>query len=99
MLPPLLGSPALVVEVLSASTAWRACGVKREDYAAHGVAEHWIVDAGLEAVTTHRLEGRRYVEDEAGATLQSEAAAGFAVPTRALFDDGAHLEALRAVVQ
>ena len=91
-------APDLVVEVLSASTARRDRGVKREDYAAHGVAEYWVVDADDRSVVVHALEGRRYVEAEAGATLESGVAAGFAVPTAALFEDGAQLAALRAVL-
>jgi Uma2 family endonuclease len=91
-------APDLAVEVLSASTARRDRGVKREDYGAHGVAEYWIVDADDETVVAHRLEGGRYGEETVGTALESEVAAGFAVPTRALFDDGAHLAALRAVV-
>ncbi|WP_420456862.1 Uma2 family endonuclease [Rubrivirga sp.] len=91
-------APDLVVEVLSASTSGRDRGVKREDYAAHGVAEYWIVDADDESVVVHRLGGRQYTEATAGATLASEVAAGFAIPTRALFDDAASLAALRAVV-
>lgn len=91
-------APDLAVEVLSASTAGRDRGVKREDYQAHGVAEYWIVDADAEAVVAHRLEGARYREEAVGATLESAAVPGFAVPTHALFDDGAHLAALRAVL-
>lgn len=91
-------APDLVVEVLSASTARRDRGVKREDYQAHGVAEYWTVDADDETVAVHTLDGRRYQETEAGAVLESAVVAGFAVPTRALFDDGAHLAALRAVL-
>ncbi len=90
-------APDLVVEVLSASTSGRDRGVKREDYAAHGVAEYWIADADDESVVVHRLESRQYTEEVAGATLASTVVAGFAIPTRALFDDAASLAALRAV--
>ena len=91
-------APDLVVEVLSASTARRDRGVKREDYAAHGVAEYWIVDADDQSVVAHRIEGGRYQEEAVGATLESGVADGFAVPTRALFDDHAQLAALRAIL-
>ena len=91
-------APDLVVEVLSASTARRDRGVKREDYAAHGVAEYWIVDADDETVTAHRIEAGQYRDERVGTTLESEVASGFAIPTRALFDDAAHLAALRAVL-
>ena len=91
-------APDLVVEVLSASTARRDRGVKREDYAAHGVAEYWIIDADDESVVAHRIEGGRYREEAVGTTLESQVAGGFAVPTRALFDDQAQLAALRSVL-
>ena len=91
-------APDLVVEVLSASTARRDRGVKREDYAAHGVAEYWIVDADDETVVAHRVEGGRYREETVGATLGSGVAGGFAVPTQALFDDHVQLAALRALL-
>ena len=91
-------APDLAVEVLSASTAGRDRGVKREDYEAHGVAEYWVVDADDETVVAYGLEGPRYQEDVVGATLGSGVVPGFSIPTRALFDDAAHLAALRAVL-
>ncbi|MBM3882554.1 MAG: Uma2 family endonuclease [Verrucomicrobia bacterium] len=35
-------------------------GVKAEDYAAHGVAEYWLVDPQQEQIEKYLLKGRRY---------------------------------------
>ncbi|MDT0631888.1 Uma2 family endonuclease [Rubrivirga litoralis] len=78
-------APDLVAEALSASTAGRDRGVKREDYEAHEVAEYWIVDADDETVVAHRMEGGRYRNEEVGTLLASATVPGFSVPTRALF--------------
>lgn len=52
-------APALAVEVLSKATEANDRGVKFDDYAAHGVAEYWIIDPVAETVEQYRLEGRR----------------------------------------
>ena len=48
------GAPDLVVEVLSPSTAGRDRTIKRERYAAFGVAEYWVVDARTRRVEIYR---------------------------------------------
>ena len=55
-------APDLVVEVLSESTADRDRGVKLEDYAAHGVAEYWIVDPDEGTIVVLGLEAGAYHE-------------------------------------
>jgi Uma2 family endonuclease len=91
-------APDLAVEVLSPGTEARDLGIKMDDYAAHGVAEYWIIDPSTETV-------EQYVSDDAepytlrmksgSGVLESVAVEGFAVPVRALFDDDANLTALR----
>lgn len=41
----LFPAPDFVVEILSNRTATRDKGIKKQDYAAHGVREYWIIDA------------------------------------------------------
>jgi Uma2 family endonuclease len=94
-------APDLAVEILSPSTEARDRGIKFEDYAAHGVTEYWIVDAEAETVEQFVLgEGEAYALRMKSATgdLVSVAVEGFAVPVRALFDDAANVEALRALL-
>ncbi len=99
-------APDLAVEILSPSTEKTDRGVKFEDYAAHGVAEYWIVDPEAETVEQYVLGE---AEEEAGGTyalrmksatgeLASAAVEGFAVPVRALFDVAANVAALRALL-
>jgi Uma2 family endonuclease len=93
-------APDLAVEVLSGSTEGRDRGVKLEDYAAHGVDEYWIVDAEAETVEQYLLEGETYglaVKSGTG-EVRSRAVEGFVVPVRAVFDDAANLDALRALL-
>jgi Uma2 family endonuclease len=54
------GAPAVVVEVLSPSTANRDRIVKARRYAAAGIAHYWIVDIDRKRVECHRLEGGEY---------------------------------------
>lgn len=50
------GSPDLVVEILSPSTADKDRGLKMETYARHGVGEYWIVDDEFPRVEIYRLD-------------------------------------------
>ncbi|HYW11516.1 MAG TPA: Uma2 family endonuclease [Longimicrobium sp.] len=52
-----VGTPDLVVEILSDSTARRDRGIKRERYAAFGVPEYWIIDTEAKQIEVLRLTG------------------------------------------
>ena len=94
-------APALIVEILSLSTARNDHGVKKGDYAAHGVAEYWIVDPIARTIETYRL---RHEDYELAGTLHDDdplasvALPGFRVPVRALFDQAANVVALTALL-
>ncbi|MEM1042896.1 MAG: Uma2 family endonuclease [Bacteroidota bacterium] len=95
-------APDLVIEVLSPSTEVRDRGVKLEDYAAHGVAEYWLLDPDAETAEVYVLdeESETYalrLKSDHG-TLASVAVEGFAVPLRAAFDDAENLAALRSLL-
>ena len=90
--------PDFVVEVLSESTELRDRGVKFEDYAAHGVGEYWIIDAGGGTVEQYLLGpiGYDLKVKAATGTITSEVIASFSVPVRAIFDEAESLAVLRA---
>lgn len=93
--------PDFVAEVLSPSTEAMDRGVKFEDYAAHGVAEYWLLDPEAGVVEQYVLEGERYALRMKSATgkIASVTVEGFAVPVRALFDDEANLREVQRIVQ
>ena len=103
--PELLYYPApdLVVEVLSKSTQKNDREVKFEDYAAHNVAEYWIIDPTRQTVEIFTLDA----DTEAyalvglfrvGQTVSSQQLAGFTIPVKAVFDAGANVAALRMLL-
>lgn len=53
----IVGTPDLVLEILSETTAERDRGIKRPRYAAYGVPEYWIVDPAAKQVEVYRLGG------------------------------------------
>jgi Uma2 family endonuclease len=92
--------PDLIVEVLSPSTEARDRGVKFEDYALHGVAEYWIVDAEARTVEQYLLSGEIYkleLKSHSG-HLVSRVIEGFRAPIKAFFESDANLAALRDLV-
>jgi Uma2 family endonuclease len=93
-------APDFVVEVLSASTAANDRGVKFDDYAAHGVAEYWIIDPDTETIEQYRLVGDGYelaIKAQTG-ELRSFAVPGFVIPVRAIFDDAINQATLRQLL-
>ncbi len=79
----------LVAEVVSPDRPERDLVQKREEYAAAGILEYWIVDPRVETITVLRLEGGAYVEHGVfgrGARATSALLAGFAVYVDAVFD-------------
>ena len=99
----LFPAPDLIVEILSKKTAKRDRGIKFEDYAAHGVAEYWIIDPTKEIVEQYALIGglkeyfpvstARYDDD-----LASRAVVGFDIPVAAIFDESANIETLKTLL-
>src|SRR5437016_4569692 len=55
------GAPALVVEILSPSTASRDRTLKANRYAAAGVVHYWIVDPRRQRIECRRLSKKRYL--------------------------------------
>jgi Uma2 family endonuclease len=96
-------APDFVAEVLSESTEQVDRGVKFEDYAAHGVAEYWIIDPEAQMVEQYLLDDEMYklavkTDSASNATLKSAAIPGFAIPARAIFDPAERQRALRELL-
>ena len=76
------GAPALVVEILSPSTAGRDWRDKLDLYAEHGVGEYWVVDPDGRRVWVMALEAGGFREAGTygeGDTLASPTLEGFAL--------------------
>ena len=58
------GAPDLVVEVLSASTAARDKGIKKDAYEKAGVKEYWIVDPLSKSIEVYHLRNGRLELDD-----------------------------------
>jgi Uma2 family endonuclease len=94
-------APDFVAEVLSPTTEKVDRGVKFEDYAAHGVAEYWIIDADAEIIEQYMLEesgSYRLAARQSDGELRSVVISGFAIPVRSLFDDDESVRTLRIIL-
>ncbi|MFN0213466.1 MAG: Uma2 family endonuclease [Saprospiraceae bacterium] len=100
----LFPAPDFVVEILSQKTAKYDRGVKREDYATHGIREYWIIDPARRQIEQYLLpteEAREYfpariyhLDDD----IESRVIKGFSIPVRAVFEEAANLEALKTLI-
>jgi Uma2 family endonuclease len=54
------GTPDLIIEILSLSTAYRDIGEKRRLYEEHGVPHYWMVIPVDRAIQPYELAGGRY---------------------------------------
>lgn len=84
----LFPAPDFVIEILSDSTEKIDRGIKFIDYAAHGVAEYWIVDPLKQTVEKYLLQQGEYVLEvklQAEGRLQSYVVEGFVIELKELF--------------
>ena len=93
-------APDFIMEILSPSTESRDRGIKREDYAAHGVREYWLIDTNRQLVERYLLDGKVFflAEVVTDGILVSEVVTGFAIPVQALFDEQENLLALQQIL-
>lgn len=99
----LFPAPDFVVEILSKKTAATDRGIKKQDYAAHGVREYWIVDPVKQRIEQYILPAgsdeyfpakiRQYGEE-----IESVAIPGFKIPVQAIFEEEANLAALKTLM-
>jgi Uma2 family endonuclease len=83
------GSPDLVVEVLSPSTATYDRATKLPIYADAGVPEAWLIDSHAKTVEVLKLQGKRYFVEATHASDQvrtSNLFPGWQLPLHDLFD-------------
>lgn len=97
--------PDFVVEVLSKKTQKIDRTTKKEDYAAHGIAEYWIIDPEKERIEQYLLlqptdktyfEPYIYLRDE---DITSKVITGFTIPVKAVFDEQANMAALQLLMK
>ncbi len=100
----LFPAPDFVVEILSKSTARTDRTIKKEDYAAHGVQEYWIIDPLKQTTEQYLLpvdEKAAYlpakiysIRDE----ITSPVIEGFTIPVSAVFDADSNDNALNKLL-
>ncbi len=59
-----IGSPDLIVEILSPSTSYKDETEKLRLYEKHGVREYWIVNPEAQYIMIYRLDGMKYGKPE-----------------------------------
>jgi Uma2 family endonuclease len=85
-------APDFVVEILSDSTAGTDRGIKKEDYAAHGAKEYWLVDPDLQLVEQYILDEKKkefwlYTKKSVGDFIECKTIAGLRFPVAAIFNE------------
>lgn len=101
----LFPAPDFVVEILSKSTASIDKGIKKQDYAAHGVQEYWIIDPIRQRIEQYILfspTDKTYsppktfgIADE----IESHVIKGFVIPVQAIFDEAVNVETIQDLLK
>lgn len=82
----IVGAPAVVIEVLSPSTAVYDLNIKHSVYQREGVKEYWVVSAGERLILKHVLTNGEYVSTpHYEGEMRSEALEGFQMDIAELF--------------
>lgn len=100
----LFPAPDFVVEILSKKTAARDRGIKKQDYAAHGIREYWIIDPNRQEIEQFILlspNDKQYTpakyfgpDDD----IESYVIEGFTIPVMAIFDEAVNVETLQNIL-
>jgi Uma2 family endonuclease len=86
----LFPAPDFAVEILSDSTEKIDRGIKFIDYAAHGVAEYWIIDPAKKTIEKYLLQQEKYLLEAklaAEGRLYSTIVSGFVADLSEVFTD------------
>jgi len=91
--------PDFIVEILSASTERTDRETKFVDYAAHGVAEYWLVNPEDKTVEQYLLRHEAYELQLKVRTglLSAVVVEGFEIPVKAIFDTAMKNQALHGL--
>lgn len=84
------GTPDLVIEILSKSTAVNDRGDKKDNYEKHGVREYWLVDPQKKSFEVYSLINDRFKLTsylEGSGVLKSAVLEGFEMDIEKLFDE------------
>lgn len=100
----LFPAPDFVVEIISKKTDSVDRGIKKQDYAAHGIREYWIIDLFRQHIEqyvllspndTHYLPAKTFgLADE----IESFVIKGFNIPVLALFDETVNVETMQLLI-
>ncbi len=96
-------APDFIAEVLSKSTEKIDRETKFADYAAHGVAEYWIIDPRRRTIEQYGIDADTAEYERLAIVgikdvITSHVVMGFSIPVRAVFDSTANVLALRALL-
>ena len=100
----LFPAPDFIVEILSKGTASKDKGIKKTDYAAHGVHEYWIIDPIRQSITQYVLlspKDKQYAPEKIFRIyddIESTVIPGFVIPVQALFDEQTNVETLQKLI-
>jgi Uma2 family endonuclease len=101
----LFPAPDFVVEILSKNTAAKDRGIKKQDYAAHGIQEYWIIDPihrQIEQYVLFSTKDTKYTPPKyfgPADEIESRVIKGFSIPVIALFDEAINLEVLQDLMK
>ena len=101
----LFPAPDFVVEILSKSTQKIDKTTKKDDYAAHGIQEYWIIDPNKQLILQYLLlkpSDKVYFEPytyRMGEDITSKIIEGFTIPVAAIFDEKENVLALQALMK
>ncbi len=97
----LFPAPDFVVEILSKKTAAKDRGIKKQDYAAHGIREYWIIDPIRQQIEQYILlspNDKQYTPAKIfglADDIESHVIKGFVIPVQALFDEAVNVETIQ----
>ena len=79
--------------------------MKKQDYAAHGVQEYWIIDPVLQQIGQYILflpTDKKYTPAKIftlADDIESRVIKGFVIPVQAIFDEAVNLETLQQFIK